>query len=140
MGFLKPGAHVKVIIEYITEVKNEPGTNNIRFYIPTTIAPRYVSPTETDSQATEIKNMSFSISSPAPLSIKATVSLHGGIKAIKSPTHEVSVQKIESTSDDDNYHTAVVELSGKTTDMDRDFVLTIEPEEKHKPRMYSEVG
>ncbi|XP_037026786.1 von Willebrand factor A domain-containing protein 5A-like [Bradysia coprophila] len=84
--------------------------------------------------------MQFSSSSPAPLSIKVKVSIQGGIKAIESPTHKVTVQTSELISENDNYHKAVVELSGQTTDMDRDFVLTIQPGEKHKPRMYSETN
>lgn len=136
VGCLKPGAHVKIIIEYITEVKNEPGTSNIRFYVPTTIAPRYVSNTETDVQAIDIKNMEFSSSSPAPLSMQVRVSMQGGIKSIESPTHAVTIKK---SKPNEIWHEALVELSGQTTDMDRDFVLTIEPEERHEPRLYSEV-
>lgn len=136
MGFLKPGAHVKIIID-ITEVKNEPGTNNIRFYVPTTIAPRYVP--ATDDQAIDIENMKFMCSSPAPLSLKVLVSIQGAIKSIDSPTHKVTVKKSKPISENDIWHKAIVQLSAQTTDMDRDFVLTIEPEEKHKPRLYSEV-
>lgn len=39
VGCLKPSAYVKIIIEYITEVKNEPGTSNIRFYVPNALQP-----------------------------------------------------------------------------------------------------
>ncbi len=140
MGCLKPGARVKITIEYITEVKNEPGTNNIRFYIPTTIAPRYVSPTEKDDhQAMDVKKIRYSCSSPAPLSLKVRVSLQGGFKSIASPTHKVTVDITKPTREGDTWHKAIVALSGHTTDMDRDFVLNIEPEERHKPRLYSEV-
>lgn len=139
MGYLKPGSQAKIIIEYVTEVKNEPGTNTIRFYVPTTIAPRYVSPSEIDDQANDIKNMDFATSSPAPLSLKITVSMQGGIKSIESPTHKVNIEKSKPKSENDCWHRAIVELSGDTTDMDRDFVLNIEPEEKHEPRLFSEV-
>ncbi|XP_037045008.1 von Willebrand factor A domain-containing protein 5A-like [Bradysia coprophila] len=138
IGFLKPEAEVKIIIEYITEVKNEPGSDNIRFYVPTTIAPRYVSAKETDDGAIAIRNMKFSLTSPAPLSISVTISMQGGIKSIESPTHNVRVEKLKRISEDDVWHKTVVELSGKTTDMDRDFVLNIVPEESHTPRLYSE--
>jgi len=60
IGFLKPGAQVKVVIGYVTEVKNEKGSNALRFFIPTTVAPRYISPTETDPKALDLKNMKFS--------------------------------------------------------------------------------
>ncbi|XP_037037777.1 von Willebrand factor A domain-containing protein 5A-like isoform X2 [Bradysia coprophila] len=139
VGSLRPGARVKVTIEYVTEVKNEPGTNNIRFYIPTTIAPRYISANETDPQAMDIRNMKFSSSSPAPLSMRVEVSVQGGIKSVVSPTHTVTVEKSEATTfENDDWQKATVELSGQTTDMDRDFVIIIEPREKHQPRLYSE--
>ncbi|XP_037040285.1 von Willebrand factor A domain-containing protein 5A-like [Bradysia coprophila] len=141
VGSLRPGSRVKVTIEYVTEVKNEPGTNNIRFYIPTTIAPRYISAEETDRQAMDIRNMTFSQSSPVPLSMRVDVSIQGGIKSIVSPTHTVTVEKSEATTyENDDWQKATVELSGQTTDMDRDFVIIIEPREKHKPRLYSETS
>lgn len=139
MGFLKPGTQVKVTIGYVSEVKNEPGSKAIRFYIPTTIAPRYVSPSETDQTAEDIRKMEFSPSSPAPLSIKVAVSLQGGIKSIDSPTHKVKVDKGRTIPENELWHKATVELAGETTDMDRDFVLNIVPEEVHKARLYSEV-
>lgn len=139
VGFLKPGSQVKVTIGYVTEVKNEPGSNAIRFYIPTTSSPRYVSPTETGTKVEDIKDMQFSDSSAAPLSIKVAVSLQGGIKSITSPTHQVKVAKIQTIPEHEIWHKAIVELSGNTTDMDRDFVLEILPEEIYKPRLYSEV-
>ena len=59
IGFLKPGAQVKIVIGYVTEVKNEPGSNALRFFLPTTVAPRYIPPTETDEKALDLKNMKF---------------------------------------------------------------------------------
>ncbi len=140
VGFLKPGSQVKVVIGYVTEVKNEPGTNAIRFYIPTTIAPRYVPPTETDKGAMDIKAMKFSGESPAPLSIKVAVSLQGKIRSIECPTHQVKVDMKGPIKENPNWTKAFVELAGESTDMDRDFVLNIFPEDVHKPRLYFEVN
>lgn len=133
---------MKIIIGYVTEVKNEGGANSgtIRFYIPTTIAPRYVSPSEADSAAKDIRHMDFSLSSPAPLSLTVTVFLQGGIKSIESPTHNVKINNSGTMPENELWHKAMVELSAQTTDMDRDFVLLIVPEETHKPRLYSEVN
>lgn len=39
-----------------------------------------------------------------------------------------------------NWTQAAVSLQSKTTDMDRDFVLLVEPAEAHKPRLYIEVS
>ncbi|CAL8104254.1 unnamed protein product [Orchesella dallaii] len=138
VGFLKPGSQVKVIIGYVTQVKNEPGTNAIRFYIPTTVAPRYVSPSEKDDKAKEIGNMRFSDSSPARLTLKVVVSLQDKIKSIESPTHSIQVEKQGQIPGKQGWEKALVKLSGTTIDMDRDFVLNILPEQIHKPRLYSE--
>lgn len=138
VGFLKPGAQAKVIIGYVTEVKNEPGSNAIRFYIPTTIAPRYVSPSETDDKAQDIKTMKFSPTTPAPLTLKVAISLQGKIKSIECPTHKVKVEKTGPIPEKPTWEKATVELSTETSDMDRDFVLNIVPEEVHKARLYSE--
>ncbi|CAL8097329.1 unnamed protein product [Orchesella dallaii] len=138
VGFLKPGSQVKVTIGYVTEVKNEPGTNAIRFYIPTTVAPRYVSPSEKDDKAEDIRKMKFSDTSPAPLTLKVAVSLQDDIKSIESPTHSIKVEKQGPIPGKQTWQKALVQLSGTTTDMDRDFVLNILPEQIHKPRLYSE--
>jgi hypothetical protein len=60
VGFMKPGARVKIVIGYVAEVKNEKGSNALRFFIPTTIAPRYASPTDKDKKTEELKKMVFS--------------------------------------------------------------------------------
>ncbi|KAG4077364.1 hypothetical protein HA402_009765, partial [Bradysia odoriphaga] len=50
-----------------------------------------------------------------------------------------AVLKSEATTfENDEWQKATVELTGQTTDIDRDFVIIIEPQEKHKPRLYSE--
>jgi hypothetical protein len=51
---------VKVVIGYVTEVKNEKGSKAQRFFIPTTVAPRYVPAKGTDKKSKELKNMKFS--------------------------------------------------------------------------------
>lgn len=134
---MKPGTQVKIIIHYVTELKNETGTNAIRFHIPATIAPRYVS--EVDDTMKDIHNTAFSSSPPVLLSLEVTVYLQGGIKSIKSPTHSVNVNNSGTIPENELWHKAVVELSAQTTEMDRYFVLTIVPEELYKPRLYSEV-
>ena len=40
IGNPKPGNQAKIVIAYVTEVKNENGA--VRFYAPNTVAPRYV--------------------------------------------------------------------------------------------------
>jgi hypothetical protein len=68
------------------------------------------------------------------------VSLQGGIRTIESPTHQVVVSEKDVISEKPSWTRALVQLVGDTTDMDRDFILLITPEEIHKPRVYIEVG
>ena len=79
-------------------------------------------------------------SSPAPLTIRVNVSLQGAIKSIECPTHSVKTVEQGPIPEKSNWTRGIVELTGKTTDMDRDFVLLITPEEVHIPRLYSEVN
>ena len=79
--------------------------------------------------------------SPAPVSIRTNVSIEGGIKSVESPTHRIVVSNQGPVPGKLGWTKVTVELSrGQTTDMDRDFVLLVTPEEPHKPRLYLEVG
>lgn len=124
------------MIGYVTEVRNEPGSSAIHFYLPTTIAPR-IRYEYSDSGGRNVQGVphSYSSSSPAPLTINATISLQGGIKSIQSPSHMVKISKLPMVQ---GWHKALVELSGQVTAMDRDFVLKIVPHEIHKPGLLSE--
>jgi len=77
--------------------------------------------------------------SPAPLTIRVNVSLQGAIKSIESPTHKMDTVEKGPIPEKSNWTRGVVELNGKTTDMDRDFVLLVTPQDVHVPRLYSEV-
>ena len=59
IGYLPPNAQVKIVLEYVTEVVNEKDTDTMRFIIPTTIAPRYISSNDTSSIATKIADLKY---------------------------------------------------------------------------------
>ena len=128
-------------IGYVTEVKNENESKSMRFFIPTTVAPRYVSPSEkSDPKAQELAHMTFSYKSPAPLSIKVAACFQGQLQSIESPTHKIKVDGPKKMAEKQgNWFKGDITLDAHTTDMDRDFVLIITPEEHIKPRLYSEV-
>lgn len=77
--------------------------------------------------------------SPAPLSIRVNVSIQGNIKSIESPSHQIKTLEMGPISGKTNWTRGIIELAGKTTDMDRDFVLCVTPEDPHIPRLYLEV-
>ncbi|CAL8104173.1 unnamed protein product [Orchesella dallaii] len=138
VGYLKPGAQAKVIIGYVTEVKNEIGTNASRFYIPTTVAPRYVSPTETKKKDEEVAKMKFMDIPSAPLTLTVSVFSQEDLRSIESPSHVINIQKQGIFPEKKTWRRTLVELKGKTTDMDRDFVMILVPEAVHEPRLYVE--
>ena len=57
MGNLAAGSGAKIRITYVTELKVEGG--EIRFYLPTTIAPRYIPATDTSSVAADLASIKY---------------------------------------------------------------------------------
>lgn len=76
---------------------------------------------------------------PAPLEINVNVAIQGKIKSINSPTHAIQITSSGSITEKPTWTRAAIGLAGTTTDMDRDFLLNIIPEEVHVPRLYQEV-
>lgn len=58
MGNLAPGSGARIRISYVAELKVEPG-GDIRFYLPTTIAPRYTPGSDNSSVASDLKNVNY---------------------------------------------------------------------------------
>jgi hypothetical protein len=145
VGNLPPGTEVKVRIGYVTEVKNEPDSHAMRFFIPTVVAPRYTpaaSGVYEGTRKSKLAKMQSSISSNSnsvPMSIKVIVSIQGEIKEIKSHTHSIVTENTGPIPNNLNWHKWIVTLDGNTTQMDRDFVILVTPKEPFKPRLYSEV-
>lgn len=126
IGFLKPNSIAKVVVGYVTEVNNDPDTNSIRFFMPTTVAPRYVPGSETDQRSTDLAGMSHSADPPAPLSIKVVAAIQGGIKAVRSLSHhKIRVESRGPIPERIGWTKAVVTLVDHVTEMDRDFVLLV---------------
>ena len=63
--------------------------------------------------------------SPAPVTIKTSVSIEGAIKSIESLTHRTVVSDQGPVPGKKQWTKVTVELTGKTSDMDRDFVLLV---------------
>jgi len=57
VGNLPAGLGAKIRITYVTELKVEGG--EIRFYLPTTIAPRYIPTTDTSSVAANLASIKY---------------------------------------------------------------------------------
>ncbi|CAG0884651.1 unnamed protein product [Cyprideis torosa] len=139
IGNIPPSSQAIVKISYVTELHVE--EESIRFYLPTTIAPRYSPMHEPEAQsnqdkraAKDLAQLEHSFDSPCPLEISCDIESASAIVSVSSPTHAIST----SVSQDGDVKKQKVLLSGRTTDMDRDFVLLIKPHDIHQPRLIIE--
>ena len=138
VGHLKPNEQAIITIIYVSELLVEDA--KIKLTIPTTIAPRYVPPSDKSEAAKQIATIPYSLDTPAPLSFNFFGLAQSRVKSIRSPSHEFDI----SIHDVENEH-GQFPYSGKlltnTTNMDRDIILYIQshdPEEQNKPTAFLE--
>eukprot|EP00095_Tigriopus_kingsejongensis_P011133 maker-scaffold1161_size58349-snap-gene-0.8 protein:Tk11133 transcript:maker-scaffold1161_size58349-snap-gene-0.8-mRNA-1 annotation:"hypothetical protein DAPPUDRAFT_309817" len=134
VGHLKPGATAKITIKYVCELPVEDGSN-VRLTIPTTIAPRYVPPTDDSEAAKKLAGISYSTESSCPLKIEVDYLSQKTIKGLKSSSHSISSQP---GTKENGFHRMKTTLTGSVTDMDRDFILLAATEKIHDPVVYVE--
>merc|ERR1719433_227526 len=139
LGQLKPGAGAKVKFTYIMELPVE--DKSIRLTIPTTIAPRYIPPTDDSPAAKAIANLTYNINKnkgQIPMCINIESIMKGKIKKITSPTHSLK-SEIKASADENGQFKASSGLDNATTDvMDRDLIVLIQTEEQDKPVVFIE--
>lgn len=124
LGNLKPGEELKAEIEYINELTVTDGI--IRLQIPTTVAPRYIPP-GADSLKSDIISPPYSKEIPYKLHLTASSPCRN-IKNISSPSHDLEIAY--------NNPGFEAKLRQGHVELDRDFILEIEPEETEKPVCY----
>lgn len=118
VGNLLPGTRAEVTVTYV-EVLARSGAE-VRFRLPTTIAPRYVpadAPDENGVPAGDRVHPPYAADVPYGLTLRVRVHGAEGLEAVESPSHPVRC----SLGDDP----VLVELSADTARLDRDFVLTV---------------
>jgi len=139
LGQLKPGAGAKVKLTYIMELQVE--DKSIRLTIPTTIAPRYIPPTDDSDAAKEIAKLTYNTNNTKgqiPLYINIESTMKGKIKKISSPSHSLKTE-IKELADENGQYQGKSGLEDATTDvMDRDLVVLIQTEENDKPVVFIE--
>lgn len=118
VGNLNPGNSVTIQLDYVTLLDSH--NSEIRFFLPTTISPRYIPSGMKDDNGIPVDEM---VNPPIALenaySMKIILDILGreNIQLLESPSHTIS------TTFNDN--SVRVELSSETTVMDRDFILNI---------------
>lgn len=106
--------------------------NEVRFFLPTSISPRYVPGDLPDNDGipeTDRINPEFAVSVPYGLSIDVRVQGKDGIDYLESPSHTVRQRNLGDT--------VSVEFTSDIVPMDRDFVLNINYREDIPCRAYA---
>lgn len=129
LGNLNPGSSATIDFEYITLL--ETNDKEVRFFLPTTISPRYIPDNISDGDGIPVGekiNPELSLDVPYRLSIEVDIKNAGNIEFVESPSHSVNIS-VESSN-------FVVKFLSETEKMDRDFVLNIHYKEKFKSYGY----
>lgn len=125
VGNLPPGKTAAIEIEYVTLL--ETNDRETRFFLPTTISPRYVPADMPDRHgipSDELINPPFQLQVPYGLSISITVHGADQVESLQSPSHTVNIAfPQEGTS---SYaHDIIVTFADEKAAMDRDYILTV---------------
>jgi Mg-chelatase subunit ChlD len=133
VGNLPPGKEAVLRITTVSELPL--AGDDIRFTVPTTVAPRYAP--EEDRKGvgeTEAERLSppYALRVPYGLDLRLDVETSAPVRSIESPSHPVKVA-IEAGR-------ATVTLSEREAALDRDVVIQIALAETHQPRAVVERG
>jgi len=129
VGNLNPGDTAIIEIEYVTLL--EAAGSEVRFFLPTTISPRYIPDGTPDNNGIPEDGLINPVygSNPAyGLSLLLTIHGKEGIESIVSPSHTI---RTNLSSDP-----VMIEFSSETVRMDRDFVLNIKYKKGFENRGY----
>jgi Ca-activated chloride channel family protein len=118
VGNLPPGKDVLLRLTYVTEVTTAAG--ELRFAIPTTVAPRYA-PAEDHTGVgrsdAEALNPPVRWDVPYGLDLSVKLAMPGTITRVESPSHPIAAEV--------DGRTATVTLLQRQAALDRDFVLSV---------------
>lgn len=129
VGNIKPDSSVIIEITYITLLDSH--DSEARFYLPTTISPRYTPTSQKDDNGipvNDIVNPPFELQVPYGLTININVHDRKAISSIESPSHNINIKF--------NGDVATITFSSDKVVMDRDFVLTISYEKAFTNRAF----
>jgi len=117
-GNLNPGMKAVLEVEYVELL--ESNDEEVRFFLPTTISPRYIPDSMRDVNGIPtdaIINPPIIMDVPYGLKLRLSVHDRDEIASIESPSHKIKIQMSVSPM--------IVELSDDTAELDRDFVVNI---------------
>lgn len=117
VGNLNPGAEAVIEIEYITLLDIE--GKKIRFFLPTTVSPRYIPDEMDDDNGIPVDGkLHPPYAADVPYGLFISLRIHKGelLESVESPSHQVKIENLKG--DPIN-----VRLSAESVRMDRDFIL-----------------
>jgi Ca-activated chloride channel family protein len=129
VGNIEPGGSVIIEITYITLLDSY--NSAVRFFLPTTISPRFTPASQEDENGIPIRalvNPPFAFKVPYGLTINVNIAGKKAIASIESPSHTIN-----TSFKNDEAH---VTFSADKVSMDRDFILTITYEKDFTNRAY----
>lgn len=129
IGNIKPGGSVIIEITYITLLDSY--NSEVRFFLPTTISPRFTPASQDDENGIPVSalvNPPFAFKVPYGLTINVNIAGRKAIAAIESPSHSIKTSFINDK--------AQVTFTADQVSMDRDFILTITYEKDFTNRAY----
>ncbi len=118
VGNLKPRTEALIEIEYVTILDME--SARARFFLPTSISPRYVPVGMPDIEGIPVTNKVHpEYAAEVPYGLSVLLRVHGAapVESLESPTHSIKV--------DMSAEPVVVETSAESVRMDRDFILYV---------------
>lgn len=129
VGNLNPGSSAIIEIEYVSLLDSS--GNNVKFYLPTTISPRYISkniPDQNGIPVAETVNPQFRFDVDYGLKINVEIAGKDLISSTDCPSHKLKTSYGESI--------IYQEFSSEIVKMDRDFVLNISYKEDFGSKAY----
>lgn len=130
VGNIEPGGSVIIEITYVTLLDSY--QSEVRFFLPTTISPRYTPASQEDENGIPVSalvNPPFAFKVPYGLTINVNIAGKKAIASIESPSHAIN-----TSFKNDEAH---VTFSADKVSMDRDFILTITYEKNFTNRAYT---
>jgi len=119
VGNIPPKTSITVTLTYITPLKQDTESNSIRFTLPTTIAPRYGSGSDTGSSNIGTDSVGFELT--------LDTTMPGQITSVSSPSHPITMALSGPAS-------AQVSLSSKSPALDKDVVILVAAKGTDEPR------
>ncbi len=129
VGGIKPGNSVMIEIAYV--ILLDAYESEVRFFLPTTISPRYVPDSmqeDHDIPVNDIVNPPFLFDVPYGLTLNITIHGKEGISSVASPSHHIN-----TSFTGDSIH---VSLTSEESSMNKDFILNIVQKEAFSSRAF----